>query len=158
MGYWDHRTTRPVDILSGCFWLTRRPALDQVGLLDELFFIYGEDMDWCKRFRDVGWSVDFVPGAEAIHYGGASSANSPVRFFVEKQKADLQYWRKHHSQLAVRVYCAISLVHHSLRIVEYSLLACVVRREKQIAWYKVRRSVACVRAFLTGGVDEVRSV
>lgn len=155
MGHWDHRTTRPVDILSGCFWLTRRPALDQVGLLDESFFIYGEDMDWCKRFRDLGWSVDFVPEAEAIHYGGASSANSPVRFFVEKQKADLQYWRKHHSQLAVRVYYAISLVHHGLRIVGYSLLTCAVRRKEQAASYKVRRSVACVRAFLTGAMDVV---
>ena len=158
LGHWDHCTTASVDILSGCFWLTPRPTLDNVGLLDESFFIYGEDMDWCKRFRDAGWDVRFVPEARAIHYGGASSANSPIRFFVEKQKADVQYWRKHHSRIAVGVYYAISLLHHGLRIVGYSLRACFARRKDQIAWYKVRRSVACVRWFITSDLALDRRV
>lgn len=158
LGHWDHRTTASVDILSGCFWLAPRRALDDVGLLDESFFIYGEDMDWCKRFRDAGWDVVFVPQAKAIHYGGASSANSPIRFFVEKQKADIQYWRKHHSRIAVAVYYAISLLHHGLRIAGYSLKACVARGKEQMAWYKVRRSIACVRWFITGDLALERSV
>ena len=150
MGYWDHRTTMSVDILSGCFWLAKRQALDDVGLLDETFFIYGEDMDWCKRFRDAGWDVVFVPAAQAIHYGGASSANSPVRFFVEKQKADFQYWHKHHSRVAVACYHAIALIHHALRIVGHSLTACISRQDDRTAWYKVRRSVACIRWMAIG--------
>jgi GT2 family glycosyltransferase len=139
-----------VDILSGCFWLARRRALDEVGLLDEAFFIYGEDMDWCKRFRDSGWGVVFVPTARAVHYGGASSANSPIRFFVEKQKADFQYWRKHHSLLAVGCYYAIAFMHHGLRIVGHAVVACVSRRNEGVAWYKVRRSAACLRWMLVG--------
>ena len=150
LGHWDHRTTTSVDILSGCFWLTPRRALDAVGLLDESFFIYGEDMDWCKRFHAAGWDVVFVPAARAIHYGGASSANSPVRFFVEKQRADVQYWRKHRSTLAVRSYVAISLLHHGLRIVGYSFRAFVMRRDRLTSAYKVQRSAACVRWFISG--------
>ena len=102
--HWPQDTCRDVDILSGCFWLARRKALDEVGLLDESFFMYGEDMDWCKRFWKGGWKLAFVPSAEAIHYGGASSANAPVRFYIERHRADLQYWRKHHSRLAVACY------------------------------------------------------
>jgi len=82
--------TRDVDILGGAFWFARRKAVSAVGLLDENFFMYGEDMDWCKRFWKNGWPIRFYPGAEAIHYGGASSANSPVRFHVEMQRANLQ--------------------------------------------------------------------
>lgn len=148
LGHWDRRTTAAVDILGGCFLLARRRALDEVGLLDERFFIYGEDMDWCKQFRDAGWDVVFVPQARAIHYGGASSANSPIRFFVEKQKADAQYWQKHHSRLAVACYYAISFVHQGLRIVGHSVRACVVPRDGQTSWCKVRRSVACIRWLL----------
>ncbi len=90
--------------------------------------------------------------------GGRVLANSPIRFFVEKQKADAQYWRKHHSRIAVGVYYVISLFHHGLRIVGYSLRACVARREDQMAWYKVRRSVACVRWFITGDLALERTV
>jgi len=67
LSYWEHDTLRQVDILSGCFWLVRRGALENVGLLDERFFIYGEDIDWCKRFWTKGWKIVFVPSAQAIH-------------------------------------------------------------------------------------------
>lgn len=135
---------RRVDVLSGCFWLTERRILQQVGLLDERFFIYGEDMDWCKRFRDRGWGVVFVPEARAIHYGGASSANSPIRFFIEKQKADIQYWHKHHSSSAVACYFGISLVHHVLRVSGYALNA-LVAYPSASARHKIKRSAACLR-------------
>jgi GT2 family glycosyltransferase len=148
MGHWSHGETAPVDILSGCFWLTSRRALSDVGLLDESFFIYGEDMDWCKRFRDAGWEVVFVTEARAVHYGGGSSMNSPVRFFVEKQKADLKYWHKHHSRLAVAMYIVTCIIHHTLRIVGYSLKALVSSGDTSVARYKVRRSAACLHMFL----------
>ncbi len=50
MNYWNHDSVRSVDALSGCFWMVRRKALKEVGLLDEDFFLYGEDIDWCKRY------------------------------------------------------------------------------------------------------------
>lgn len=121
LNHWAHDAPRKVDILSGCFWFIPRRALLDVGLLDEAFFIYGEDMDWCRRFWNKGWHVAFVPAGEAIHYGGASSSNAPLRFFIEMQKANLQYWKKHHSRTSVACYLAISCLHLMLRLLGYYL-------------------------------------
>ena len=157
----------PVDILSGCFWVVRRDALNDVGLLDESFFIYGEDMDWCKRFWDAGWPAVFVPQAQAIHYGGASSANAPVRFFIEMQRADLQYWTKHHSRLAVGAYSAICFLNHGLRAIGFALAFLFARRRAVARGlkHKVQRSVACLKWMANGrrherarGDSDMRSV
>jgi GT2 family glycosyltransferase len=100
-----HDREMDVDVLVGCFWLVRKETFEEVGLLDEDFFIYAEDVDWCKRCWDSGWRVTFFPGAEAIHYRGGSSSNDPGRFSEEQYKAVLQYWQKHHgpaAQLGIR--------------------------------------------------------
>jgi GT2 family glycosyltransferase len=105
MNDFPHDRELDVDVLVGCFWLVRKEAFEEVGLLDETFFIYAEDVDWCKRCWDAGWRVTFFPGAEAIHYRGGSSSNDPGRFSTEQYKAVLQYWKKHHGpaeQLGIR--------------------------------------------------------
>lgn len=86
-----------VDVLVGCFWAVRRKALDDFGLLDENFFIYSEDVDWCKRCWKAGWRVTFLPAAQAIHYRGASSKKDIVRFALAQQRSVLEYWNKHHT-------------------------------------------------------------
>jgi len=152
--HWPQDTCRDVDILSGCFWLARRKALDEVGLLDESFFMYGEDMDWCKRFWKGGWKLAFVPSAEAIHYGGASSANAPVRFYIERHRADLQYWRKHHSRPAVACYFVLTCVHLSLRLAGHCLVLLLRRSGRETCRYKVKRSVAALKWMLSAGIRE----
>lgn len=158
MRYWPHDDCRDVDILSGCFWLVRRSALDEVGLLDEGFFMYGEDMDWCKRFRKSGWRVVFNPDAEAIHYGGGSSSNAPTRFFVEKQRADLRYWQKHHNGMAVAAYISISCLHHVLRSLGNAVAFVLQVGDRDTRRYKIKRSAACLkwilfRRFATSGAE-----
>ena len=145
LSYWPQDSTRPVDILSGCFWLIRRETLSRVGLLDEAFFMYGEDMDWSKRFWLGGSSLVFVSQAEAIHYGGASSSNSPVRFYIEMQRADLQYWKKHHSRIATAGYFLVSCLHLLLRMLGYSLALLFRKSARQNYRYKVKRSFACLK-------------
>lgn len=144
LAYWPQEELREVDILSGCFWLARREAMNQVGLLDEEFFIYGEDMDWCKRFRLAGWKNAFVPSAQAVHYGGASSANAPVRFYVEMHKAELQYWRKHHDPLAVACYRAASFLHALVRVVGWGVAWCLSAQRQDTYHHKFQRSKACL--------------
>jgi GT2 family glycosyltransferase len=143
--HWKQDSLRPVDILFGCFWVVRREAVEQVGLLDEGFFIFSEDMDWCKRFWAHQWQVVFVPSSEAIHYGGASSSNAPLRFDIERQKADLQYWNKHYSFLATKSYLLISCLHLFLRTVGYSLAVLIKKSGQQNYQYKLRRSVLCLK-------------
>ncbi len=72
MERWDRRDTREVEVISGCAMFVRRAALAKVGLLDEAFFFYGEETDWCHRFAAAGWRVVFAPVGEITHFGGGS--------------------------------------------------------------------------------------
>jgi len=150
--HWPQESLRSVDILSGCFWLVRRDALPRVGLLDEEFFMYCEDWDWCKRFRAKGWQVVFLPSAEAIHYGGASSSNAPVRFYLEMQRANLQYWKKHHSCLSVATYFVIMCVQELLRTAAYSIAGLIKGSTREVFHFKMRRSVTCLKWLIFSGL------
>ena len=148
LSYWPQDTLRSVDILSGCFWLVRKEALSGVGLLDESFFMYGEDMDWCRRFWAKGWQLVFVPEAQTIHYGGASSANAPVRFYIERQRADLFYWKKHHGRFAVACFFLLCCLHLLLRAVGYGLALGCAAQSRDVYRLKFKRSAACLRWML----------
>jgi GT2 family glycosyltransferase len=144
-----HNRTRDVEVLNGWFWLVRRKALEQVGVLDERFFIYGEDIDWCQRFRDAGWRLVFYADASSVHYGGASSAASPIRFYIEMQRANFGYWQKHRNPVSRALYCCITLVHQTLRAAGYSLVYCAKPGSRSIVRHKIKRSLATI-AWLTG--------
>lgn len=150
LSYWPQNDTRPVNILTGCFWLVRRETLGQVGLLDESFFMYAEDMDWCRRFWKHSRPVVFIPFAEAIHYGGGSSANAPAWFYIERQRAELQYWKKHHSIPATALFFLISCLHMSLRIAGYSVMFLFNKPQRQTSRNKLRRSIVCLKWMFTG--------
>ena len=67
-----------VDALSGSCMMVRREVVEQVGLLDEDIFMFGEDIDWCWRIKQAGWKVYYVPESSVYHYHGASSRLRPV--------------------------------------------------------------------------------
>lgn len=69
MTYWDHDAPREVETVKGCFMLLRREALDAVGLMDEGFFLYGEETDLCCRMRRAGRRVMFAPEPQIVHLG-----------------------------------------------------------------------------------------
>jgi GT2 family glycosyltransferase len=71
-GGFDHESVREAEWLGGACLLVRREAADAVGLFDEDFFMFSEEVDWCYRFRAAGWAVVFYPGAEAVHVGTSS--------------------------------------------------------------------------------------
>ena len=127
MHWFDHKHERPVDALVGCFIMTRRKAVDEFGLLDENFFMYGEDLDWGYRCRKAKWQVMFYPGTESIHYRGASSNNDPIRFTIELQRASFQLWAKHRSWLARALYGCLVFVHTALRTAQALGAACLHR-------------------------------
>jgi GT2 family glycosyltransferase len=158
MTFWPHDAVRSVEVLNGCFWMVRKEALDRVGVLDEEFFFYGEDIDWCKRFRYAGWDVVFSPGAEAIHYGGASSSSAPIRFYLEMQRADMRYWRKHHGNLATIAYLLLTLFHEVNRVLGYGALYFFRPQMRESALFKIRRSLASIRCIfqIARAAPEVR--
>ncbi len=139
----DHEHTRDVEVLNGWFLLIRRSALEKVGPLDERFFMYGEDIDWCYRFRHAGERRVFFAGSEAIHYGGASSSRAPVRFQIEMYRANGQYWEKHHGRGARLIYLFIVWLHQAVRLLGYLLLL-PARNRRSEALFKIRKSLACM--------------
>ena len=91
----DGITPMEVDWVSGACMVVRREALDDVGFLDERFFLYWEDADWCKRMRASGWKVIYYPRASIVHYAGGSCAESHIRATVEFHKSAYRLFAKH---------------------------------------------------------------
>ena len=153
MFYFPHDRTLPVDVLVGCFSMIRRETFDDVGLLDEDLFMYGDDVDWCRRCWKAGWQVVFFPGAGAIHDRGKTTAPYPVRFALAQQRSVLQYWRKHHGTGGVTGIRSIMFFHH---LVRYSFAVVLgLARGMQSAEGDVRKQVsgACLRALLSDGAS-----
>ena len=98
-------------------------------MLDERFFIYGEDIDWCKRYVDGGWAVVYLSSARSIHFGGGSSSSAPIRFQIEMEKANLQYWKKHRGTLAVFVYRVLMVMNHGLSVIATSIVVILTRND-----------------------------
>jgi GT2 family glycosyltransferase len=117
MLYFSHDQEVKADYLAGCFLMLRKDALDQVGLFDEQFFIYAEEMDLAKRLWSAGWKVVFIPEARAVHHHGASSSRDPVRFSLEQQKAVLKYWRKHSSSFTRLVFVLLLVFQYLVRAI-----------------------------------------
>jgi GT2 family glycosyltransferase len=145
MSDFDHRTTAPVEVLNGWFLLVRRRAVERVGLLDPQFFMYGEDVDWCYRFREAGETVVFFGEAGAIHYGGASSANAPLRFYLELYRATWQYWRKHHGGLAQLGFLVAFSIHHSVRLLGSGFIYLCSPSQRPDTAARFKRSLACLQ-------------
>jgi N-acetylglucosaminyl-diphospho-decaprenol L-rhamnosyltransferase len=95
LGGFDHRSVREVDWLSGAALLIRGAAAEDVGLFDESFFMFSEEVDWLTRFRRAGWTVLFYPGAEVVHVGGATHGG---RMYVENLRSNLRFLDKHHGR------------------------------------------------------------
>jgi len=88
--------TEPVEIeaISGAFMLVRRSALEKVGPLDEGYFMHCEDLDWCMRFRQLGFQILFVPDVEILHVGGVCSASRPALVEYYKHRGMVRFYRK----------------------------------------------------------------
>jgi GT2 family glycosyltransferase len=103
---WQHDRARPVDWAVAAAWLMRRSAIDEVGPLDESFFFYAEDLEWCWRARQRGWDILFEPAALVRHIGDASGEQ------VRDQRARMslylrntnRFYRRAHGPLEAVAY------------------------------------------------------
>jgi GT2 family glycosyltransferase len=114
LGYLNPDQEYPIDCLVGAFMLVRRETIDQVGLLDEEFFMYGEDIDWCYRIKEAGWGIYYYPRTTITHYKGASSRKKPFKIIYEFHRAMFLFHRKHYKHkypliVNALVYLGISL-------------------------------------------------
>lgn len=110
----DYRSVREADFLMGAVLLLRREAVDEVGGFDESFFMFSEETDLCFRMHEAGWAVEFFPGAEFVHIGGASTKPEWGRMFREQLRGHLRFLAKHESP--ARAEQARKLLVASLRL------------------------------------------
>lgn len=96
--YLDPDQETEVDAVTGACMLVRQAAIQQVGLLDERFFMYGEDLDWCWRMKAAGWTVRYAPGAVVRHQHGAASRQRPLRVTYHFFRAMDLFYEKHYAR------------------------------------------------------------
>ena len=109
---------QPVDWVVGACLLIRREAYDQVGGLDEGFFMYSEEMDWCRRLKSAGWEVVYLPTATVIHHEGKSSEQVVPARHIHFQSSKVRYFHKHHGRLqaeALRWFLLATYAYQLLR-------------------------------------------
>ena len=87
-----------IDCLTGAFMFMRKEALDTAGLLDETFFMYGEDIDLCYRIKNSGWKIIYYGESKITHLKGASSKKQKSKLIYEFYRAMYIYYKKHHAE------------------------------------------------------------
>lgn len=121
---WDNSgAATTVDWVPGAFALIRKAALDQVGPFDERFFLYYEEVDLCRRFRQAGWSVWYWPDVTVRHSGGESSktvehvefSSAGSQLTLWRMRSALLYYRKHHGRLMTWLVAMLESGWHHLR-------------------------------------------
>jgi GT2 family glycosyltransferase len=132
----DHRSVREAEWLGAACLLVRREAADDVGLFDESFFMFSEEVDWCCRFREAGWKVLFFPGAEVTHVFTASYNPS---LFNELVRGHLRFLAKHRGGAAAERARRLLLVALRLR-------GLLFRGEKGAMYRRAARFLASGRA------------
>jgi len=150
MRHFQHDVCVEAEVLSGCFWMARRSAVENVGGLDERFFFYMEDVDWCRRFHEHGWSVFFVPEAVAVHHGGASTSNAPLRYTIQYHRANLMYWEKYYGVVGKGAYFLIATAHHGLRLVARGCRRLIGMGTSASSKHKLMEDLVSLRWLFTG--------
>ena len=106
---------RPVDWVMGAALVLRRQALDEVGLFDEEFFLYSEEVDLQFRLRQAGWEVHYFPEATVVHHESQFSAEIPERRINEMWRSRHRYWHKHHGRAGARVAALATGAQYAVR-------------------------------------------
>lgn len=147
---WDRTTEREVDVVSGMFMLVPRAVLEAVGPLDEAFFVYAEEADWCRRIRAAGWRCVFAPAAQIVHLDGGSKSTAQIRskMHVQLQKSHLIYARKHHGLWGFGLVWTAYLLSSTLRGAVFGALS-LVRRDADTR-ARIRLSRASIGYLLAG--------
>jgi N-acetylglucosaminyl-diphospho-decaprenol L-rhamnosyltransferase len=134
-----------VDWVVGACLLARCQAIEQAGLLDEDFFMYSEEMDWCRRFKERGWRVVYLPTARVIHHEARSSEQVKPLQHIQFQRSKVLYFRKYHGRRRAEVLRLFLLAAYVYQLLLESLKWLVghkrpLRAERVGAYWQVLRS------------------
>jgi len=140
MTWWDRDDTRPVDVVTGCFMLVRHEAIDQVGVMDERFFMYGEETDWCYQFKQAGWKILFTPDAQIIHLGGQSSKKVKGEMLIQLRLSILKFIEKNYSRIEYKIACVLTALFMLVRLPAWFVASLVNGSQRQNAKIRCRHT------------------
>lgn len=145
-------TVQPVDWVVGAGLLARRQTYEEVGGLDEGFFMYSEEMDWCWRIKAAGWEVVYLPTATVIHHEGKSSEQVIPARHIHFQSSKVRYFHKHHGSLqgkALRWFLLATYVYQLAR----EGLKWLVGHKRSVRAERVRAYRQVLQSGLRGGLS-----
>ena len=148
MTYWDFDEVREVDFVGGSCLIVRREAISQVGLLDESFFMYTEEADWCYRLRQHGWLVYYYPGARAIHLGGESAQQCGKDMHLHLYAGRNLFIRKHRGRSAAAAHRSIVALGAMGRLPVYAARRVLHRDGAQVLRFQARLLMWAIRGHL----------
>jgi len=126
-----------VDWVVGACLMVRRSVVEQVGLLDEDYFMYSEELDWCRRIKTAGWRVVYLPIAQIIHHVGKSSEQALVERHINFQRAKLRYFRKYHGPWAALLIRLVLIINYSWQLVVEAAKG-AVGHKRDLRWQRVK--------------------
>ena len=138
-----------VDWVVGACLMTRREIVDQVGLLDEGFFMYSEELDWCYRIKQAGWKVVYLPAAVVLHYEGRSSAQVVPARHIYFQSSKVRFFRKHHGTVSGELLRCFLLVSYTFQLCEEAA-KWLLGHKRELRAERVRAYWQVLRSGLTG--------
>jgi GT2 family glycosyltransferase len=128
---WPHDSVREVDFVIGAAMLVRREVIEQVGIFDELFFMYSEETDWQMRIKKAGWQIMLCPSAEITHLGGQSTEDAKDKQFAEFQRSSVKLINKHYGTFGALTQRAAMLVGSVLRITIWTMLSLIPQKRSR---------------------------
>jgi len=141
---WQRDSERTVEVISGCYLLVRSRVIEEIGPLDEDFFFFGEETDWCRRMRDAGWVLAFAPVGEITHHGSASVRKLNHRRDVMLTEAIVRLHRKHGGIVPAALVWTITGLFNTSRAMFWSLRQLAGNREAGERALHFRRVVAAM--------------
>jgi GT2 family glycosyltransferase len=149
-GGWERNTEREVDVVSGMYMLIRKDAIRNVGLMDEDYFVYSEESDWCYRFWKAGWRCVFIPNASIIHRDGGNKSTDLVKakMYIQMQKSILIFHKKHLGKMSWLAAKSLYVIAMVLSSIMYKLLSLL--RAGRVSSEKAALSYAALKYHLLG--------
>lgn len=137
--------TSDVDWLTGACIMVPRSAYEEVGGMDEGYFMYSEELDWCRRIKETGRRVVYYPAARVIHHVGKSSEQAVTARHINFNRAKLRYFRKYHGRFPAAVMRGFLLAGFAWQLVLEGVKGLLgskpaLRRQRVRAYYDVLRS------------------
>jgi GT2 family glycosyltransferase len=149
-GWWDRKSQMDVDVVSGMFMLVRQEAIQKVGIMDEAYFVYAEETDWCFRFHKAGWRCVFTPAARIVHLDGGSKSTALIKnkMYVQMQKSMLIFHLKQQGRLSWIARKGLYIFSMISRYTIYSALSLFVQHDD--IPIKISQTRAAIRFHLSG--------